>query len=251
MAKEDMFGNAGDEFEEPAIEEEAQEPEATPEEPAEQQDAPVEEQPSGNVETPAPKPEPGFVPFAAVLDERDRRKTLEAEIERMKAQVKPAPVEVPDVFQDPEAYTAHLERQFENKLYQQQLAISRRFAEQQHGAEQVNEAIQWAHAKCEADPYFNEQVRNSGDPVGYAMTQYQRDQIASNVTPDDYKAFQAWRAAQQNQQPQAASPQMTAHPAPVPASPPPKSLVAAQSAGSPTPPKDKPEEQRLNAMFGE
>ena len=179
---------------------------------------------------PAPepaKPEPGFVPFAAVLDERDKRKELQAEIERMR-QAQPAaqPQPIPDMFEDPEGYTSALAQTFEQRIYQTQLQMSDRFAQNQYGEELTTAAKQWAFEKCNQDPHFNAKVRESGDPVGYAVKEYQRDQIASNVTQDDFTQFMAWKQAQAGLTP---APTPTDNPSP--AKPPPRSLASAPSAG--------------------
>ena len=186
------------------------------------------------VETPAEpaKPEPGFVPFAAVLDERDKRKERDAENERLRQQLQQfqqaqaQPQAVPDMFEDPEGYTSALATTFEQKLYQQQLNMSDRFAQNQYGEELTTAAKQWAFEKCNTDPYFNAKVRESGDPVGYAVQEYQRDQIVSTVTPDDFKQFTAWKQAQAG-----LTPAPTAQETPSPAKPPPRSLASAPSAG--------------------
>lgn len=180
---------------------------------------------------PAPepaKPEPGFVPFAAVLDERDKRKELQAEIERMR-QAQPAaqPQPIPDMFEDPEGYTSALAQTFEQRIYQTQLQMSDRFAQNQYGEELTTAAKQWAFEKCNQDPHFNAKVRESGDPVGYAVKEYQRDQIASNVTQDDFTQFMAWKQAQAGLTP---APTPTDNPSP--AKPPPRSLASAPSAGT-------------------
>ena len=205
--------------------------EAVVETPAE----PVVETPAESVAEPvavepAPepaKPEPGFVPFAAVLDERDKRKELQAEIERMRqAQPAPTPQAIPDMFEDPEGYTSALAQTFEQRIYQTQLQMSDRFAQNQYGEELTTAAKQWAFEKCNTDPYFNAKVRESGDPVGYAVKEYQRDQIVSTVTPDDFKQFTAWKQAQAG-----LTPAPTAQETPSPAKPPPRSLASAPSAG--------------------
>jgi len=195
------------------------EPVKEPEEPAPQEQPPEPE---------APKPEPGYVPIGAVLDERDRRKKLEAELEQMRQAQQPAePFKMPDMFEDPDGYTAAINQQFGQRLYQSTLQMSERFARQQYGAETTDAAMQWAYAKCDADPMFNQQVRNSADPVGFAVQQFQRDQIVSNVTPDDFQQFMAWKQAQA----------AVAQPAPqqqaiTPPARPPKSLATAPSAGN-------------------
>lgn len=239
----DMFG-LGETPEEELVEV-AQEPEAAPAEP--EAAPPAEEQPTGNITIPEPKAEPGFVPLAAVLDERDRRKQLERELEQYRQRQQATQPEPIDPWTDLEGALAQRDQQYQAMLFQQKLAMSRRFAEMQHGAETVNAAVEWGRAKCDADPVFNQQVLASDDPIGFALQQYQRDQIASSVTMDEFKAFQAWKQAQSNPQPVAAAIPAQSAPSPVP--PPPKSLVTAQSAGAPTAPKSDPVEERLNTMF--
>lgn len=204
----------------------------TTEQPAEPVvETPAEAEPEPVAVEPAPepvKPEPGFVPFAAVLDERDKRKELQAEIERMR-QAQPAaqPHPIPDMFEDPEGYTTALAQTFEQRIYQTQLQMSDRFAQNQYGEELTTAAKQWAFEKCNQDPHFNAKVRESGDPVGYAVKEYQRDQIASSVTPDDFQQFMAWKQAQAGLTPAPAAPIDN----PSPAKPPPRSLASAPSAG--------------------
>lgn len=173
------------------------------------------------------KPEPGFVPFAAVLDERDKRKELQAEIERMR-QAQPAaqPQPLPDMFEDPEGYTSALAQTFEHRIYQTQLQMSERFARNQYGEELTTAAKEWAIEKCNHDPHFNAKVRESGDPVGYAVQEYQRDQIVSSVTPDDFAQFTAWKQAQAGLAQPATQQEPTSQ-----AKPPPRSLASAPSAG--------------------
>jgi hypothetical protein len=239
----DMFG-AGESLA-PEVVEVAQEPiEAFAEQPSEP--APAAEIPPGTVTIPEPKAEPGFVPLAAVLDERDRRKQLERELEQYRQQQAAPKPEVIDPWTDLDGALAQRDQQVQLMLHQQKVQMSRRFAEIQHGKEPVDEALKWAHSRCDADPAFNQQVFAADDPIGFAVAQYQRDQIASTVTMDDFKAFQAWKQAQSNPQSAAQIPAPLASSA---APPPPRSLVSAQSAGAPSMPKNDPAEERLGRMF--
>lgn len=198
----------------------ALEPEPVQDPAPEPQPEPIAE-PAREPVTEQPKPEAQTAPISALLDERDKRKALEAELAqyRAKQQQPQAQVEVPDVL-DPE-YPAYINKQIEDRLFDQTVKISHRFAVQQHGEEVTKEAIDWAFAKCDADPIFNQQVKASGDPVGFAVSQYQRDKIVSAVTPSDFEQFQAWKAAQSAIQ----------EPTAVPKAPPPRSLASAPSAG--------------------
>lgn len=245
----DMFGPDADPVEEGVqVEQVAQEPAETPETAEPQAPPPAEELPQGTVTIPEPKAEPGFVPLAAVLDERDRRKQLEKELEQYRQQQQATQPEPVDFWADPDARLAQERQEFQIMLYQQKAQMSRRFAEMQHGREEVEAAVEWARAQCDADPAFNQKVFVSDDPVGFAVEAYRREQIASSMSMDDFKAFQAWKQAQSNPQPVAAAiPTMAQDAPPVPA--PPKSLVTAQSAGAPIPPKNDPVEERLGRMF--
>lgn len=170
---------------------------------------------------PKEKPEPVMVPIQALHETRDKVRDLEAKMAALQPQQQPE--QLPDVFDDPEGYTRAIEQSFEGRLYQQQLQMSERFARIQHGEELTTAALQWGVEKCNSDPYFNAQAKASGDPVGFAVAHYQRDQIATQVTPDDYQQFQAWKAAQA-QVSQAA-------PAAQPAATPPQSIASLPSSG--------------------
>ena len=202
-------------------------PAEEPKEPASEPDKPAAEQPAGETVNVQPeKPEPGFVPFGAVLDERDKRKKLEAELDtlRKSSQKPPEPVELPDQFDD--NFVPALTQRFEDQLYKQSLQMSERFARSQYGEETTKAALDWAYARCETDPYFNAQVRASGDPVGHAVREYQRNQIVESVTPDDFEQFKAWKAAQADLQKPAPAQEPN-----VSAKQPPRSLASAPSAG--------------------
>lgn len=240
----DMFGPA----EEPGVEVvEAVQEEAIQPDPVEQPSEPAAvEQTPPVVE---PKVDPGFVPIGVVLDERDKRKQLERELEQYRQQQQAPAAEPIDPWSDLEGALSQRDQQYQQMLFQQKLQMSRRFAEIQHGKEEVEAAVQWAYGLCDTDKAFNHKVFTSDDPVGFAVEQYRKEQIASSMTMDEFKAFQAWKAAQSNPQPQAAAPVM-AQPAPSPTPPPPpRSLASAQSAGAPSLPKTTPEEERLAKMF--
>lgn len=169
-----------------------------------------------------PKPEPQHVPITALLDERDKRRSLEQELQRLREAQKPVEQPArPDMFEDPEGYEAYQEQKVQQQIYQTNLQWSERIATVQHGEETVSQAKQWGFERCNNDPYFNAKVAASPDPYGFVIAEYKREQIASNVTPDDFAQFQAWRAAQT---------QLQADTKPVPQVPP-RSIASAPSAG--------------------
>ena len=63
--------------------------------------------------------------FAAVKDERQKRQKLEKELEELRASLDKKEEKAPDVFDDQEAYTKHLEQKFESKTKEQILNVQR------------------------------------------------------------------------------------------------------------------------------
>ena len=200
--------------------------EAQPIEVAETVETPIAA-PEAAVETPPVieakpevKPEPGHVPMAALLDERDKRKALEsrlAEFERMQAP------QAPDPNLDPVAWQQHQLQGVHQAVIDTRLNMSEVAAKRHYGAELTEAAKTWALDQFQANPAFQAQVLNNPDPYDYAITAYQRDQIASQVTVDDFKAFSAWKTAQAQV---AAAPAATPQSAPVP-----RSIASTPSAG--------------------
>lgn len=223
-------------------------PEATEQEPVAPEpvvEAPVvEPEPVAEPAPPAPepeaKPDPQHVPITALLDERDKRKAMEQELERLRAAQKPpeAPV-VPDMFDDPEGFAAYQDQKVQAVVYAQNLRFSERMAVKEHGAETFTKAKEWGLAKCDTDPHFNAKVAASDDPYELVVSEWKREQIASQFNPDDFAQFQAWKAAQSAVQEQT-KPPVTA---------PPRSLASAPSAGSILTEVDPSEEEAFEQTF--
>lgn len=233
MTDEDIFGTN------PIADEQVTE--ATPETAAPEPVAePVAAEPvTPPVVTPEPaKPDPGFVPLAALLDERDRKKQVEAELARYQAQQQPA--EPLDVY-DPEQLAGFTHQQVINT----KLDISEDMTRDKFGDELVDKARDWALQRFNANPAYQAEVLRQRNPWKFVVEQYQRDQIASQVSLTDFEQFQAWKAAQAQLTQQTAAP-VAATPSPVQ---PPPSLASAPSAGSTTQPKPDPVTEKLNAMF--
>ncbi len=156
--------------------------------------APVEAPVAIPVASEAPKPDPGFIPLSALMDERDKRKSLEARLAQFE-QAREAP-KVPDVLSDPEGFQAHTVAQFQAQLVDTKLNISEAAARRHYGADKVEAAKQWALTQFEKKPSFQQEVISQADPYDYAIQQFERDSIASTVTADDFEQFKAWKAAQ-------------------------------------------------------
>lgn len=225
--------NANTPVEEPKEPASAPEPEAAPE-PIAPEPAPLA---PPVVEA---KPEPGFVPLNVVLDEREKRQKLEAENAQLRAQQAQPQPKTPDRWEDPEGHDAFQEQKIQQALYQQNLRWSERIATSEHGAETVQKAKEWGYARCAEDPYFNAKVAASPDPIGFAVAEWQREQIASQVTPADLASFQAWKAAQAELQ------AIPPNPSP---SIPPRSLASAPSAGGVMTQVDQSDEEMFAETF--
>jgi hypothetical protein len=178
-----------------------------PEAPAEvtTQEAPVQEPQAAAVE-PEPVSEPIVqqepiaeprVPLAALHEERFKRQEAEQRAAYLEQFVQP-PQE--DEYIDPVV-------QLQAQMQSMRLEMSKELAKQTHGAELVEKAHEWAFNKCSVDPFFNQRMAQSLNPYAEAVAEFKRDQIASQVTPETFAAFQAWQQQQmQTQQPAAAVP---------------------------------------------
>lgn len=173
-------------------------------EPQQEEEPAASEPPSGQL------PKDVYEPLKAIRAENQELKQLLQQLQQPQQNQQPV-YEVPDMFADPEGWQAYQQAQMDRRLYSQSLAMSERFARQQYGAETVDQAKEWGLRRCDEDPVFNNQVFASGDPVGYVVQQYQRDQITSQVTPEDFAEFQQWRQTRSapTQEPRQAPPSLT------------------------------------------
>ncbi len=135
-----------------------------------------------------PRPEPGHVPLAAMLDERDKRQALERQVADYRAR----DTATAQAYAQPASFEAQVEARF----YTANLGASRRFAEREYGKAGVATVHDWAEAKCDADPFFNQQMRSSEDPYEAAIQAYNRERVAAEVGAGDLEAFRAWKTLQ-------------------------------------------------------
>lgn len=206
---------------EPAVQ---PEPEAAPAEPV--------PEPANPFATPVveAKPEPGFVPITSMLDEREKRQKLEAELAQIRAsQQQQQPQPIPDRWEDPDGHDAYQQALAERAITNVKLDLSEEVAREKFGDELVDKAREWALQKARTHPSFGQELLQQRNPYRYAVEQYNREQIASQVSPDDFAQFQAWKQAQAQLQ----APAPAAEPAPpdTPRTLPPRSLASAPSAG--------------------
>lgn len=167
----------------------------------------------------AEQPPPGYVPVSVVQELRQEIKAL-----KQPAQQPQAP---PDRYADPEGYEAYREQLLQDQLINTRLDLSEEMARATHGNELVDAARDWAVQKFQTSPAYQAEVLSQRNPYGYVVAQYQREQMISQVTPDEFAAYQAWKQAQAQVQAAAPSPQ----PPPTP----PRSLASATAAGGSKP----------------
>lgn len=127
-----------------------------------------------------------FVPLAAVLDERDKRKAAEAELARYRDAERQQPqADIPDPYDDPAGYSAFVS----NAVQQQTLAVkfdlSEEMAKAAHGDEPVEQAKEWALQRAGQDAAFKQQMMTSRHPIDWAVRQHQqaRDQELLQTDP--------------------------------------------------------------------
>lgn len=218
----------------PEAETEAETPEVEVKEEIVEETPPAEEE-AGDPEV--EEREPRQVPINALLDERDKRKALEARIAEFEAQQqqKQPEAEVPDPYDDPKGYADYQQQQINAARVEAKFEISDRFARQQHGEETVQGAIDWAAAKAQAEPMFAAQYMQQQDPIGWIVQQHKRDAMLADIgdSPDDWFEREAAKRGWQKQDAPAAAavaavePKQATAPAKVP-----RSLASQGSAPS-------------------
>jgi hypothetical protein len=184
----------------------AQEP-APPPEPKEQPPAPVTnpepqaQPPSVEPPTVHARPPDGYIPIAAVLDEREKRQALQRErddwqrkFEEATKQPPPAPI---DPIADPEGFERDLQDRFRKAEWDATTRVSLGFAVKQHGAEAVKAAETWVAEMVQANPAFFQTIQAQSDPYDFVVRQHKRHLSLSKMGEDDPETW-ASKWAEQN-----------------------------------------------------
>src|SRR5262245_51252603 len=124
-----------------------------PPEPKPAESAPAESKPAIAEPTPTPAPaegapqavpkppiEPGHVPLAAMLDEREKRQRIERDFEAFKKQHQQPPKPPPSPYDDPDAYARHVDGRLAQLEQNMRLNHSEERTEEKVGASLLNEA---------------------------------------------------------------------------------------------------------------
>lgn len=241
-------------------EEQSSAPEPEAETPAAPEAAPQEDRPA---DAPQPEAEPEaqpeepqepkahHVPLAPFLEMRDENKDLKRKLkefedrerQRQEQAIRRQP---PDRNADPEGYEDFRSQELQEQMRRQAFAFSRKMAVRDHGQDAVDAAFQWGVDRCDSDPLFNQRVAQADDPFEFVVTEWKRDKLVSQVSDEDFAAFQQWRAQQAGQPPAPAKP---AAPAVSPRAPTP-SLAGAPSASRSAAPEPKDGASTFEGMFG-
>jgi len=197
--------------------------------------------------TPAPQPtpgepaqpaavkppiEPGHVPLAAMLDEREKRQKIERDFEAFKKQHQQPPKPPPSPYDDPDAYSRHVDGRLAQLEQNMRLNHSEERTEEKHGATLLNEAKAWAEriAQEEAargETRFATFFLNHPKPFEWLIATFKRDKFNSEVG-DDPDAWARKRVAELDKQGgQPGSPQPTPQAKPFAA---PKTIAGTPSA---------------------
>lgn len=186
-------------------------------------------------------PEPGHVPIAALLDEREKRQALEGRIAAFEAEKAKAQAEAeakasppPGFSDDPEGHLAAREAELQWQMYAMRRDLSKKFAVKEYGKETVEEAMAWAKENAAKDPEFNRQALLSDDPTEFAIDAWKRDKVLTQLSVGDFDEYLAWKAAKAV--PASDPALIAAAPAAVPLAPaptPPRSLATQPSAAGP------------------
>lgn len=184
---------------------------------------PAPEAPAAPIEPQAPQVPPGYVPVSVVQE-------LRAEMRQLRQAPPQAP---PDPYEDPAGYAVHQNEVIEQRLLNERLNFSERFARREYGAEVVDKAREWALGQFQNDPHYYNRVMSDADPYEAVVRDWKRDQVLSSMKDGDLDAFLAWKSGAAAGQ---AQPAPAARVAPFPSpSPPPRSMAADPNAGGAKP----------------
>jgi hypothetical protein len=178
---------------------------------------------------PAPAEKRHDVPITALLDEREKRQRVEAELAAIRRQIQSQqqPQPLPDPVEDAEGYTRSIQQTFQQQLDAQRLQFSQLMAEQQFGPEVVGEAMAYFDAQPLA---VSAQFLRERSPFHAAVQWFQRQkEVEERSSPDfEAKLREKIRAELLAESPPSARPNV------------PRSLAEAPSAAAPPPKSGDP-----------
>ena len=226
---------------------------------------PVQENPAPSTPAPAQpaqaeQPQPGFVPLAAVLDEREKRQALERERdelrrwreEREKQQNAAPPI---DPLTEPEKWQAAQEERLARLEQDLTWKDAQRRAVRDFGPEVVQAAFVALSEECKTNPAFFKTVERQAEPYEFVVKWHKRQQNLARMGDDDPETFAEKLAKEKGWIIPERGPDgkfVAAAPAPQPATPLPKpSLASAPAAVGNAPKTPVGDGVAFNAAFRE
>ena len=100
------------------------------------------------------------VPLTALMAERDKRQALERQVAEFNANRPAEPV--PDVFEDQNAYTQHMNQQMSDAMYNERASMSEFHARREH--KDLEDKLAVFREISANNPTLQDQVRNSASP---------------------------------------------------------------------------------------
>ncbi len=152
------------------------------------------------------KPEPGFVPIGALMDERDKRKARDEELKRISAELeqlrqsRQETPRVPDPLDDAQGFAEYQRQTAESLALNVKLDVSEDLARDKFGDEKVDAARDWALARYKDDPSFRNKVIAQRNPYAFVVQQWEREQTMGKIDPSDIDDYLAWKSGQATQQ---------------------------------------------------
>ena len=199
--------------------------------------APEEPQPpeTGEKKASPPDAESRHVPITALLDEREKRQKLEAELaehrrwrEERERQARQPDQKAPDVLEDADGYARWQQQQTRQALLGARLEQSRFFAEREFGADLVKEA----HAYFDAHPQESQQLLEHPSPFHAAVEHYKRQKFLAEVQdPDKWRDSERERLRQEVEESVRKEFESKVQSRPSTPPEPPRSLASAPSTG--------------------
>jgi len=176
MFRSDAEANPPEPTPEPIVE---TTPEAPIVEPEVQPETPPEPSPEPAPDAEAPKGTKQ-VPLATFLDQRDENKELKRRLAEFEATSRERPA-APSPFDDPEGYAAYTQQVVDERLTEERFAMSDMFARQQHGAETVDSAVEWAQSRAQQDPAFAMSYMRQQNPIDWIVQQHRQSEVLGQI----------------------------------------------------------------------
>lgn len=144
---------------------EAQETQETSEQPEDSTDEQIETAGEKNEQEPTPDPEntekqDTVVPLQALMAERDKKRKLEQELEQLRSQKEPE--KAPDVFDDQEAYTKHMQKEISTQAFNIKAEMSEYLARRDHP--DLDKDIETFKELAKENPALSQQIYAAASP---------------------------------------------------------------------------------------